>query len=158
MDEIKREKRIRKFIDGKLQGALILRVLVYAFCCFTVVTVMILTWRITVSGPARVFYKHFDDLWYQYAPVVIALLLLLPLIMIDVVRFSHRFVGPMLRMRRAMKELAEGGEVEPIRFRKNDFWHEAADHFNMLLRRIQEQDAELAQLKQTAEPSELVSR
>lgn len=158
MDEIKREKRIRKFIDGKLQGALILRVLVYAFCCFTVVTVMILTWRITVSGPARVFYKHFDDLWYQYAPVVIALLLLLPLIMIDVVRFSHRFVGPMLRMRRAMKELAEGGKVEPIRFRKNDFWHEAADHFNMLLRRVQEQDEQLAKVKQQVEPPELVSQ
>ena len=156
MSEAKRDQRIRKFVDGKLQGALLLRVLLYACCCFTVVTVMILTWRIVVSGPARMFYTHFDELWFQYAPVVIALLLLMPLVMIDVVRFSHRFVGPMLRMRRAMKERAEGGKVEPIRFRKNDFWHEAADHFNMLLRRVQEQEELLAKARQSAEPSELV--
>ena len=61
-------------------------------------------------------------------------------------------------MRRAMKELAEGGKVEPIRFRKNDFWHEAADHFNMLLRRVQEQDEQLAKVKQQVEPPELVSQ
>ena len=140
MGEPMHDQRIRKFVDGKLQGALLLRVLLYSFCCLTVVTVMILTWRIAFSGPARVFYKHFDDLWFQYGPVMIALLLLLPLIMIDVVRFSHRFVGPMLRMRRAMKDLAEGRTVEPIRFRKNDFWHEAADHFNLLIRRVQEQE------------------
>ena len=158
MSEVKRDQRIRKFVDGKLQGALLLRVLLYAFCCFTVVTVMILTWRIVVSGPARMFYTHFDELWFQYAPVVIALLLLLPLVMIDVIRFSHRFVGPMLRMRRAMKELADGGKVAPIRFRKNDFWHEAADHFNMLLRRVQEQDEQLAKVKQQVEPPELVSQ
>ena len=158
MKQMPSNLRLRKFIDGQLQGALLLRVLLYAFCCLTVVTVMILTWRIAVSGPARIFYKHFDDLWFQYGPVVIALLLLLPLIMIDVVRFSHRFVGPMFRMRRAMKALAAGEPVEPISFRKNDFWHDAAENFNTLLRRVKEQDEQLAQLQQQQlERAELVS-
>ncbi len=149
--------RLRKFVDGPLQGALLLRVLLYASCCLTVVTVMILTWRIAVSGPARVFYTHFDDLWFQYGPVVIALLLLLPLIMIDVVRFSHRFVGPMLRMRAEMRALAEGKPVEPIRFRKNDYWHEAAEHFNLLLQRIHDQEEQLKLLNEQQQNAELVS-
>ncbi len=156
MSQTNSDLRQRKFVDKQLQGALLLRVVLYAFCCLTVVAVMILTWRIAVSGPARVFYKHFDDLWFQYGPVVIALLLLLPLIMIDVVRFSHRFVGPMIRMRRAMRALAEGRHVEPIKFRKNDFWHETADHFNLLLQRVTEQDEQLARLNRKVESAELV--
>ena len=48
------------FVDHKVQGALINRVLLYWFMCLFTLTLMILCWRI-ITGPARMFYTHFDE-------------------------------------------------------------------------------------------------
>ena len=60
-------------------------------------------------------------------PVVIVSLLLLPLVIFDMIRFSNRFVGPLLRLRRSMRQLARGQRVEPLKFRSNDLWQDLAD-------------------------------
>jgi hypothetical protein len=131
-----RQPRRRLFVDRKLQGALVLRALTYWVWCFVGMTLMLLCWRI-VTGPARIFYMHFDEMWFLYAPAVIAGVLLLPFILYDTVRITNRFVGPILRLRRSMRQLAQGERVEPIKFRKGDFWPEFADEFNAVLARVQ---------------------
>ena len=132
------KKRMRKhlFIDPKVQGALVTRVVFYWILCIMTVFLMLLCWRI-VTGPARMFYTHLDDMWFFYGPALVASLLLLPLVIIDVIRLSNRFAGPMLRLRRAIRELARGEHVEPIEFRDGDFWGEFAEEFNTLLARVQ---------------------
>jgi hypothetical protein len=127
--------RKRLFVDYKVQGALINRVLVYWAMCLMTLTLMILCWRI-LTGPARMFYTHFDDLWFQYGPAVIGSLVLLPLIVFDMVRLSNRFVGPLLRLRRSLRALARGDEVAPLEFREGDFWREFADEFNIVAERM----------------------
>ena len=57
-------------------------------------------------------------------PFAIASFVLLPLVIIDIVRLSNRFTGPLLRMRRSMRALAQGEQVEPLKFRDADFWHD----------------------------------
>ena len=123
------------FVDYKVQGALINRVLIYWLACLVTLTLMILCWRM-VTGPARVFYTHFDDMWFQFGPAVIGSLLLLPLMDFDIVRLSNRFVGPLLRLRRSLKALARGEEVAPLAFREGDFWQEFAQEFNTLADRM----------------------
>ncbi len=90
---------------------------------------MLLCWDI-ITGPARLFYMHFDDMWFFYGPAAIASFLLLPLVIVDIIRISNRFVGPLLWLRRSMRALARGEYVEPIEFRGNDFWYDFADEFN----------------------------
>ena len=133
-------KSMRKqlFVDPKVQGALVLRVVFYWFFCLLAIALMLLCWRI-VTGPARIFYKHFDDMWFFYGPPAIASLLLLPLVIVDVLRLTNRFAGPMLRLRRAMKAAARGEQVERLEFRKDDFWRDLAEDFNTLVSRIQHQ-------------------
>lgn len=137
------KKALRKhlFIDPKVQGALVVRVVFYWVACLITITLMLLCWRI-VTGPARMFYAHFDDMWFFHGPALIASFLLLPLVIVDIVRFSNRFTGPMLRLRRSMRELARGEHVDPIEFRDNDFWHDFAEEFNALLTGIQGENAE----------------
>lgn len=72
-----------------------------------------------------------------YTPAVSGTLAFLPLALIDFVRLSNRFAGPMQQLRRTMQELSRGEPVEPIRFRKGDFWHEFAADFNVLVDRVQ---------------------
>ena len=90
-----------------------------------------------VTGPARVFYTHFDDMWFFYGPAAVASALLMPMVILDIVRVSNRFVGPLVRLRRSLRELARGEKVEPIRFREGDFWQEIAEEFNAVAARFE---------------------
>ncbi|MBN2022021.1 MAG: hypothetical protein JW809_04440 [Pirellulales bacterium] len=132
------KKRLRKhlFVDPHVQGALVWRVIMYWFLCLGTAIVMLLCWRM-LTGPARMFYTHFDDMWFHYGPALIASLLLLPLVVADIIRLSNRFTGPMVRLRREMRALARGEQVEPLRFRDDDFWHEFAEEFNAVVARVQ---------------------
>jgi hypothetical protein len=132
----KKYQRKRMFVDPKVQGWLVARVILYWMVCLITVVLMLLSWRI-ITGPARVFYTHFDDMWFHYGPALIASLLLLPLVVIDLIRFSNRFVGPMLRLKRSMRQLARGEDVEPLEFRNTDFWKEFAADFNAIRMRTQ---------------------
>ena len=132
----KKAVRRQLFVDSKIQGALALRVVLYWVVCLITITLMLLCWRI-LTGPARMFYQHFDDMWFFYGPALLASFMLLPLVIIDVVRVSNRFVGPCLRLRRSMRDLGRGEPVQPIKFREGDFWHDFAEEFNALAARVQ---------------------
>ncbi len=131
-----RMKRRQLFVDNKVQGALVMRSISYWFLCLLTVTLMLLCWRV-LTGPARMFYRHLDDMWFHFGPALVASLVLLPIVVIDIIRLSNRFAGPMVRMRRAMQNLAKGERVPPLQFRDNDFWKDFAQDFNALLARIE---------------------
>ena len=124
------------FVDPKVQGALVSRVALYWLLCLVTVGLMLLCWRIATE-PIELFYTHFRQLWLFYGPAAIASFLLLPLVMLDVIRLSNRFTGPVVRLRRAMRALARGEHVQPIEFREGDFWQEFAAEFNALAARSQ---------------------
>jgi hypothetical protein len=149
-------QRKRLFVEPKVQGRLVLRVVLYWIVCLSGITLMLLCWRI-VTGPARIFYTHFDDMWFHYGPALMASLVLLPLVIIDVIRFSNRFVGPMMRLQRSMRQLAGGEDVEPIDFRNGDFWREFIKEFNALRLRIQAPDISPKVEQKKAEQEEQVA-
>jgi hypothetical protein len=137
----KKVMRRHLFVDPKVQGALIARIVMYWVVCLVTIALMLLCWDI-ITGPARMFYMHFDDLWFFYGPAAIASFILLPLVIMDIIRISNRFVGPLLRLRRSMRALARGEYVEPLEFRNNDFWYDFADEFNAIRARILQLSAE----------------
>jgi len=75
-------------------------------------------------------------MWFYYEPALVASALLLPLVIMDVLRFTNRMIGPLLRVRRSMRALARGEYVEPIEFRGADYWKEIADEFNAVRQRV----------------------
>ena len=117
-----------------------LRVAIYWVFCLLALSLMLLCWRI-LTGPARLFYTHFDDMWYFYGSALVASILLLPIVLVDIVRLSNRFAGPLVRLRRSMRALARGEEVQPIHFRGQDFWQEFADEFNAIAARLHDYNA-----------------
>lgn len=136
-------RRSKKYVHARIQGGVALRILLYWLACGVVATAMIITWRVVVSGPARVFYTHFDDLWFRFHPVIVASLLLLPLVLFDMLRFTHRVVGPMIRLRSALEALGRGEKVQPLQFRSKDHWHELAEGFNRALERVRDLEEQL---------------
>ena len=90
---------------------------------------MVYYWR-HEAGPAPTALSPLSETWVYCGPVVIVYLLLMPLVAVDMIRFSNRIVGPMLRLRRSMRQLARGQHVKPLAFRDNDMWRELANEFN----------------------------
>jgi hypothetical protein len=73
---------------------------------------------------------------------------LLPVFIFDTIKLSHRFAGPVLRLRNEMRAVADGGELRRLSFRKGDFWHSLAEDYNALLDRF-ETDKEVTVYNET---------
>ena len=131
--------RKRFFIDYRVQGALIVRVVLYWLMCLLTMMFLLLGWGM-IAGPVRPLSAHLTELWGVYGPAAVASLLLLPVVIFDLVRLSNRFAGPMFRLRRSMHDLAQGRPVPALRFRQGDFWQEFADDFNTIAAAGQERE------------------
>ena len=125
----KRRLRKRFFVDYRVQGALVVRVVLYWLTCLLTVMLLLLGWRMA-AGPVRPLNSQLRELWTIFEPVAVASLLLLPVVIFDLLRVSNRFAGPMFRLRKSLRELAQGKPVAAVQFRQGDFWQELADDFN----------------------------
>jgi hypothetical protein len=145
-----------------VQGALALRVAIYWVHCLVTVSFMLTIWVIFTGRP-----QSSTDLllqvWGRGGPALLASLLLLPLVLFDCLRVSNRFVGPLLRLRRAMREAADGRPVSAINFREDDYWQELADDFNRLCEQLEKvgvversQNAEENDEADTAQPAGMI--
>ena len=130
-------KRRKLFVDPKVQGTLLFRAFIYWGFCLLALATMLLCWQVA-TGPTRLFYLHVDAMWRYFGPAVIGSMLLLPIVLVDIIRVSNRFAGPVYRLRRAMRQLAQGEEFQPIHFRDNDFWQDFANEFNALAQQHQQ--------------------
>ena len=125
----KRRLRKRFFVDYRVQGALVVRVVLYWLTCLLTVMLLLFGWRMA-TGPIRPLNSQLRELWTLFKPVAVASLLLLPVVIFDLLRVSNRFAGPMFRLRKSLRELAQGKPVAAVQFRQGDFWQELADDFN----------------------------
>lgn len=132
----KKHARKQLFVDPKVQGALIARAGLYWAVCLITITLMLLCWRILTNSP-QPFFSHLSAMWSSFGPALVASCVLLPLVVVDIIRVSNRFAGPLVRLRRSMRALAQGEEVRPLQFRQGDFWQEFADEFNAIIRRVE---------------------
>jgi nitrogen fixation/metabolism regulation signal transduction histidine kinase len=70
------------------------------------------------------------DTWSMFWPSFLAAVLILPAVLWDLMRMSNRFVGPIYRLRRSMRSLANGADVDPVFLRDGDYWFDFAEDFN----------------------------
>ncbi len=139
-------RRANLLICRDVQGALMGRTIVYWVYCLVAVSMMVFCWSLVQTRPTSGVGMLMELAW-RYGPAIVASSLLLPIVVIDSMKLSHRIVGPLFRLHNAMRRLAAGDDVEPISFREGDFWHDLADDFNRVVARVD-------QLKQGQEPVE----
>ncbi|MGI9456341.1 MAG: hypothetical protein ACR2NU_07250, partial [Aeoliella sp.] len=72
---------------------------------------------------------------------------MLPLAILHILRFTHRFAGPIVRLRRSMRELAAGEAPPRLKFRDLDYWQELADDYNSLADALTEARARIVELE-----------
>lgn len=127
-------KRARKryWIDRQIQGSLAVRILGHWLIFVLVATALTLVLQVA-ANPFAAVSEQFSQMWNNQGPFALILVVLLPIFIYDTIKLSNRFAGPVLRLRRAMTEIAEGRPAEKLVFRDNDFWRGMANDFNTLV-------------------------
>jgi hypothetical protein len=130
-----RPQRRQKFIDSKVQGALARRIIFHWLVFLAVASVTALMLEV-LSDPFRPSGEHLEEVWYTHGPFLVVMVFLLPIFVIDTIKISHRFAGPIYSLRRSMREVADGQPPQKLKFREGDFWHELASDYNAMIDRL----------------------
>jgi len=121
--------RTRFYVDYRVQGALMVRIVLYWLTCLLTIVLVLLGWGM-IADPIRPLNTRLTELWTVHGSAAVASLLVLPAVVFDLLRVTNRFAGPMFRLRRSLHDLAQGKPVLDVRFRQGDFWQEFAEDFN----------------------------
>lgn len=147
------KKRTKNYIDNSVQGALLRRIFSHWVMFFVVAGFAIVLLK-TLMGDANVSVS--ERLRFQAGEFVflaIVMLALLPVFMLDAIRFSNRFVGPTSRLRRHLRQLS-AGDTAKCEFRGADFWKGMATEFNSVAELVEKQQVEIERLKLVAKETE----
>jgi methyl-accepting chemotaxis protein len=130
-------QRGKEYIDPQVQGALWKRMVAH-WLVFALVAALLATGLEWMSDPFRSFEQLASDMWWSYSPLLLAILILVPAFVFDAIRMSHRFAGPVYRVRQVIRNLAEGHQTGRVEFRDNDFWKDMAGDLNRVIERVRQ--------------------
>jgi hypothetical protein len=133
------EQRTKIWVD-RFQTRLALRICGYLGIFLVVLLNFLFAWRLWQEGPGDPA-EQFGRMLRDYLPFWICLLALVPVIAWDAIRFTHRLVGPLVRIRQTVRDVAAGEPVRPIRLRDGDYLTEFRDDFNAMLDALQRRGA-----------------
>ena len=128
-------QRKKHFIDSHVQGALSRRI-IFHWLVFMLVTSAVAFLLQVLSDPFRGITSHLQDLWWAQGPFLLVMVFLLPVFVLDAVKLSHRFAGPIFSLRRAIRGVARGDAPRKLKFRKHDFWKDLAEDYNAMLSKL----------------------
>lgn len=135
-------KRTRLLIDAKVQGAILIRMLMFWMFCVLFITLPLFI-AISFTNPEMSIPEAALDIWDKCGPMLTAVVLLLPLACYDLLKLTHKFAGPLFRLHRELTRLADGEHVQPLKFRDADFWQEIANPFNKIIQELNESRGKL---------------
>jgi hypothetical protein len=143
------EDRKRVWVD-QFQTRLMWRIIGYLVLFLVVLVNFLFAWKLVLEG-VHDLVQQWLEMIYQYLPVAVCLLLLVPAMGWDAIRFSHRLLGPLVRFRRTMQSIAKGEAVPPIKLREGDHLTELRDDFNQMLEALQRRGVPILKPNVTAE-------
>ena len=130
-------------IDKEVQLRIAGRVVIY-WCAAILFVILPLAFFKTFTIPGSLFLNNVVAAVSEHSPVFLIMLAFLPLAIYDSIKLSHKFAGPIYRLRKDLARL-EGGEEVEFSFRKDDFWTDIPDSLNSLVSKIDDLEAKVAE-------------
>ena len=135
-------KRRIILIDKEVQLMVGGRVVIY-WCAAILFVILPLTFLKTFTEPGTLLVNNIMNVVSNHSPVFLIMLAFLPLAVYDSIKLSHKFAGPIYRLRKDLDRLQQGEDVE-FSFRKNDFWTDIPDSLNNLVSKIDDLEVQVA--------------
>jgi nitrogen fixation/metabolism regulation signal transduction histidine kinase len=127
--------RKKTFVDPMVQGALVRRLVLHWVAFIAVASVVAFALQV-LTNPFQPIERHLQEMWWTHGPFLLVMFFMLPVFIVDTIKLSHRFAGPIYRLRNVIKGMAEGEPFKPVKFREMDFWQDLADDFNTMIERV----------------------
>lgn len=125
-------ERSRFFVDRRLQGGIVLRILLHWLAFIVVGTGLAAALR-WMTHPTLPLAEQLGDMSAAFGPYLVALIALIPIFVLDTIKLTNRFAGPFVRFQRHIRALRNDDSPGPIRFRDGDCWRETEDDLNALM-------------------------
>lgn len=136
--------RKKLFVNQAIQGRLLVRAALYWFLYHGVLWMTLFLFRYAehrgtalTGAPPRTFSDLYREFSHQYVAVWVCAVAIVPIVLWDLLVFSHRIVGPLFRFRKTLESLAAGQSVSEVRLRDGDLLNELNDTFNRYLATLQ---------------------
>ncbi len=127
------KRRSQKLIDYEVQSSLVVRLCIHWTMFVVATAIAMFLWVRLFESPVDTMAETTNKFLSICIPLLIVAIALLPVFVLDAVKLSNRFTGPIFRLRRTLAALAEGKSVRPLEFRTNDFWRSLANDFNRVV-------------------------
>ena len=138
--------RRKKFVNKQLQGQLMLKMVLHWLGYNAIVlfislgSCMFLYCISIVNGvPERTMKEEVAQYFLNHRPMLIAMIILLPLIVWDMLKTSHRVAGPVYKFRAELQRFIDTGRLEPVKLRQGDFLMEFQDTWNEAVKKVNQQ-------------------
>jgi hypothetical protein len=147
-----KEHRKRIWIDP-FQTGLLLRIAVYLLV-YQLVVWAFFAFCEKINHDLASIGVEWPFLTSSVVRMVLALVILVPPLVLDSVRFAHRLVGPLYRFRKAIQAVAAGQPVALVQLRKGDLLVDFQDDLNRMLKTLEEKGLVLLQAPGAAAKAE----
>jgi len=129
------DRRKRSVVNISVQKAIALRIASHSILfSWSVYLVCICMLHVTGSAESEESLDHIRTICLS--ALGISILVMLPAIVYDSIKFSHRMAGPVMRLKSMLPSVGLE-KLEHVGLRKKDYWHEFAAEFNAMLDRIE---------------------
>jgi hypothetical protein len=132
-------KRTRLWVNAGFQFQFMVRVALYLIVSILLVLHAAfgieLLWVRIVGVQREPFLEAYLGFLSTHRFILIGYSLFVPWVLFDILKFSHRIAGPLLRCRNMMLDMAAGKHVPEFQPRTNDLMPEFFEAFNQLIRK-----------------------
>lgn len=140
----KHPQRKTYLVDHEVQGGLLHKAAWYWLLSLAIFGSLNVIGWIFIAPGVDVLVRIRELLPSFFGILIVAMLsslVVLPVLLHDLAKYTNRFAGPVFRLQRNLEALAAGKTVQPLSFRTGDHWHDLANAFNQVAARLEAAEA-----------------
>lgn len=136
--------RKRLFVNREIQGRLLARTALYWVLYHAVLWMAMFFYRyaehrgaMMAGAEPRSFADLYGQFVHEHHSMWFCAFAILPIVLWDLLKFSHRVVGPLVRFQRTLESLTAGETIQEVRLRRGDLLFDLQTTFNQYLASLQ---------------------
>ena len=158
MAAAKLHPRKRLFVNREIQGRLLARTALYWMLYHGVLWMAMFLYRyaehhgaVQAGAEPRPFADLYGQFVNEHYSMWICSVAILPIVLWDLLKFSHRVVGPLVPFQRAIERLTAGEKVAEVRLRHGDLLSDLQATFNQYLTSLRTMESDPRTMESDAE-------
>lgn len=158
MAPAKLHPRKRLFVNREIQGRLLARTALYWMLYHGVLWMAMFLYRyaeyrgaVQAGAPLRPFADLYGQFVNEHFSMWVCAIAILPIVLWDLLKFSHRVVGPLIPFQRAIESLTAGEQVSELRLRHGDLLSNLQSSFNQYLTSLRTMEPESHTMESVSE-------